>query len=78
MTEDKELRRALDETLDAISDWPEEEIRAAFGGQRIPRNVDFTWDIFGTEYTVVSYFSENSENDIFKIVRRLLEDEVSE
>ncbi|MDD4494661.1 MAG: hypothetical protein PHV32_10025 [Eubacteriales bacterium] len=73
MTEDKELRRALDETLDAISDWPEEKIRATFGGQRIPHNVDFIWDIFGTEYTVVSHFDKDSENDMFKIVRRLLE-----
>ena len=67
------LRQALDEYLDWLSDLPEEEIRRKFANMRIPRSVDFNWTIGGTEYIVTSHFSKNSENDMFKIVSRLLE-----
>jgi hypothetical protein len=75
MEEDRDLRRVLDETLDAISDWPEELIRQTFGGRRIPRKVDFRLTIGNTEYTVVSHFKKDSAEPVMDKVKRLLEGE---
>jgi len=76
MTEDKELREVLDETMDWMSGLPEEKIRQMFPETRIPHNVDFIWKIGGTEYTVVSHFKQADANDIVSIVGRLLEGDV--
>ena len=76
MTEDKELRKALDDTLDWMADLPEDELRQVYPERRIPHHVDFVWEIGGTEYTVVSHFKQNNANDIVNIVGRLLEGEV--
>jgi hypothetical protein len=75
MEQDKDLRQVLEETLDAISEWPEEMIRQTFGGYRIPRNTDFRWNIGGTEYTVVAHFKKDGAEPVIDKVRRLLESE---
>jgi len=77
MIEDKELRQILDETLDWLSDLPEEEIRQHYSEMKFPRGVDFVWEIGGTEYTVVSHFKNNNADDIVNIVGRLLDGDVS-
>ena len=77
MKEDKELRQVLDETMDWLSDLPEDEMRQHYSEMRFPRGVDFIWEIGGTEYTVLSHFNQNAEDDIFQKLRRLLESEVS-
>ena len=76
MTEYKELRKVLDETIDWLSELPGKEIRQLFPEMRIPHNVDFVWEIGGTEYTVISHFKQADANDIVSIVGRLLEGEV--
>ena len=72
-----DLNQVIDETLDWLSDLPEDEIRQRYREMRIPRNVDFRWTIGSTEYTVVSHFNQNAGDDILHKVQRLLEDEVA-
>lgn len=75
MTDNKELRQILDETLDWLSDLPEQEIRQRLPETRSPRGLDFRWTIGGTEYTVISHFNQTAEEDIFHKVQRLSEDD---
>ena len=74
---EKTLRQVLDETMDWLSDLPEDEIRYHLSEQRYPRGVDFRWTIGGTEYTVVSHFNQNAGDDIFHKVQRLMESEAA-
>ena len=74
---EKDLRRTVDEYMNWLSDLPEEEIRRRFRGMRIPCNVDFVWEIGGTEYTVVSHFKRNHADDFVKIIEWLLEGDIS-
>ena len=76
MTKDKDLQEIFDETKDWLSDLPEEEVRQLLPETRIPHNVDFVWEIGGTEYTVISHFKQADANGIVNIVRRLLEGDV--
>jgi hypothetical protein len=75
MLNNQDIQKALDVTLDWLSDQSEDIIRKMFSDRRIPRSVDFIWEIGGTEYTVISHFNQNAEEDIFNKVQRLLEDE---
>lgn len=77
MNEDKELRQALDDTLDWMADLPEHKFRQVYPEKRIPNRVDFTWEIGGTEYIVKSYFKKSNADDIINKIGRLLEDEVT-
>ena len=77
MIEDKDLRKVLDETMDWMSDLSPDELRQVYPERRVPRGVDFIWEIGGTEYTVVSHFKRDKADDIVNIVGRLLEGEVS-
>ena len=72
-----DIKKAIGETLDWLSDLPEEEIRRRYREMKIPRNVDFVWEIGGTEYTVVSHFKRANADDIVNKIGRLLEDEVA-
>ena len=73
MIEDKDLRKALDETMDWMSDLSPDELRQVYPERRVPRGVDFLWEIGGTEYTVISHFNQNSADDIVQKVQNLLE-----
>lgn len=76
MEQDKDLRKILDETADWLSELPEHEIRQRLPEMRIPRNVDFIWNIGGTEYTVVSHFNQSAKEDAFHKLSRMMESEV--
>jgi hypothetical protein len=76
MEQGRDLQQILEETMDIISDWPEERIRRTFGGSRVPRNVDFRWNIGDTEYTVVSHFKKENAEPVIDKVKRLLERDV--
>jgi len=78
MTEDKELRQALDKTLDWLSDLPEDEMRERLPELRFPHGIDFRWTIGNTEYTVILHFNQSAGDDVFRKVQRLLEDEAVE
>lgn len=78
MTVDKELRQALDETMDWLSGLPEAEMRQRLPEMRFPRGIDFRWEIGGTEYTVISHFNQNAGDDVFCKIQGLLEDDVAE
>ena len=67
------LYHALNGYTDILSVLPEEKIRQSLPEMRVPHGVDFTREIGGTEYIVTSHLNKNSENDMFKIVSRLLE-----
>ena len=73
MDDNNNLREAIDRHMDWLSDQPEAVIRQMFANQRIPRNVDFSWTIGGTEYIVTLHFNQNAEDDIFHKLTRLLE-----
>jgi hypothetical protein len=73
MEQVKSLQQSLDDVIDWLSDLPEDEIRVMFRGNRIPRNVDFTWTIGGTEYIVTSHFKPNNAEAVINKVLRLLE-----
>jgi len=66
--------QTIDNYMDWLSDQPEAVIRRKFANQRIPRNVDFTWKIGGTEYIVSSHFNQGA-SEVNKI-ERLLENEI--
>ena len=72
------LRQSIDNYLDWLSDLSEEEIRQRFPESRLPNNIDFVWEIGGTEYTVTSHFNQNARDDVYSKVQRLLESEVLE
>jgi hypothetical protein len=72
------LRQAIDEYIDWLSDQPEADIRRMFANQRIPRNVDFSWTIGGTEYIVTSHFNQSATEAVFSKIARLLENELAE
>ena len=74
---ENEVRKAIDSYMDWLSDQPEAVIRRKFANQRIPKNVDFSWEIGGTEYIVTSHFNQNAEECIFNKLWRLLEDEIA-
>ncbi len=74
----KSVSAAIDEYMDWLSEQPEEYIRRLFANKRIPRNVDFSWQIGGTEYIVTSHFKKSGGEDIFHKLMRRLEDEVAE
>ena len=76
MNEAIELRQKLDEVLDALCELPEDEIRAIFRGNRIPCGVDYIWEFWGTEYTVVSHFNKNAAECLMQTVDRLLGEDV--
>ena len=76
--EEKTFRQVLDETMDWLSELPEDEIRRQLPERRFPQGADFRWTIGGTEYTVVSHFNPNAGDDIFQKVRRLAESEVAQ
>ena len=71
------LRQSIDNYLNWLSDLPEEEIRQRFPEIRLPHNIDFVWEIGGTEYTVISHFNQNARDDIYSKIQRLLEDEIA-
>jgi len=73
MIEDNDLRKALDETMDWMSDLSPDELRQVYPERRVPCGVDFIWEIGGTEYTVISHFNQNSADDIVQKVQNLLE-----
>jgi hypothetical protein len=72
------LQKAFDENMDWLSEQPEAEIRRMFTNLRIPPNVDFSWEISGTDYIVTSHFDKSSGSDIFRQLLRLLDNEVRE
>ena len=73
MIEDKDLRKALDKTMDWMSGLSPDELRQVYPERRVPHGVDFIWEIGGTEYTVISHFNQNSADDIVKKVQNLLD-----
>jgi hypothetical protein len=76
MTE-TELREALGEdTFEWLLAMSEKEIREVFREIRIPRDVDYRCNIFGTEYSVVSRFNGHSNDDLYHKLKRLLSEEV--
>jgi len=77
ITEDSELRRVMDETMDWLSNLPEDELRQVYSEMRFPQGVDFSRTIGGTEYTVISHFNQDAEEAIFNKIARLLETEVA-
>jgi len=69
MLEDKQLRQAIEEQLDRLTYLPEDQLRQRLFRTRC-RNVDFIWEIGGTEYSVVSSFKQDdAECLIMKMVR---------
>ena len=78
MQGESKLRQAIDEHMDWLSDQPEEYIRRMFANMRIPRSVDFSWIISGTEYIVTSHFNQNANDDMFCKLTRLIENEIAE
>jgi hypothetical protein len=74
----KSVSKAIDEYMDWLSDQPESYIRRMFANKRIPHNVDFSWEIGGTEYIVTSHFNQNAGEDIFNKLTHILENEIAE
>ena len=74
----KSASQAINEYMDWLSDQPEAYIRHMFANKRIPNNVDFTWEIGGTEYIVTSHFNQNAGEDIFNKLTRLLGNELKD
>ena len=72
-----DIKKVIQDTLDWLSDLPEDEIRRRYQEMKIPQNVDFVWEIGGTEYTVTSHLKRENADDIVKKIGRLLEDEVA-
>jgi hypothetical protein len=70
------LRNAIDEHMDWLSEQPDAEIRRRFANLRIPKNVDYSWEIGRTEYIVTSHFDQSAEEGIFHQLIRLLEGEI--
>ena len=77
MTESK-IHQAVDKYLDWLSDQPEAYIRRIYANRRIPRNVDFNWEIGGTEYIVTSHFNQSASEDIFNKLGRILENDIAD
>ena len=68
--------QAVNEYMDWLSEQSETYIRRIFADKRIPRNVDFIWEIGGTEYIVKSHFNQNAGESMFSKLIRLLENEI--
>ena len=68
--------QAVNEYMDWLSEQPETYIRRIFADKRIPRDVDFCWEIGGIEYIVKSHFNQNAGESMFNKFMRLLENEI--
>jgi len=72
------LYQSLNEYMDSLSLLPEEEIRRRLPEMRFPLGVDFSCEIGGTEYIVISHFNQDAPEAVFNKLARMLESEVAE